>query len=59
ISHPERYFAIIAKGDEVLDWREMTGHYPGVVTQLLPAGDHALSDFAQHLDKVLAFLNLV
>lgn len=59
ISHPERYFAIIAKGDEVLDWREMTGHYPGVVTQLLPAGDHALSDFAQHLDEVLAFLNLV
>ncbi|HSO44206.1 MAG TPA: YqiA/YcfP family alpha/beta fold hydrolase, partial [Rhodoferax sp.] len=24
ISHPERYFAVIARGDEVLDWREMT-----------------------------------
>ena len=23
------YFAVIAKGDEVLDWREMTARYPG------------------------------
>lgn len=59
ISHPERYFAIIAKGDEVLDWREMTGHYPGARIKLLPAGEHALSDFAQHIDEVLAFLDLV
>ncbi len=59
ISHPERYFAVIAKADEVLDWREMLGHYPGAAIKLLPAGDHALSDFEQHLDEVLDFLNLV
>ena len=58
ISHPERYFAVIAKGDEVLNWREMTGHYPGAAIKLLPAGDHALSDFDQHLDEVLGFLAL-
>jgi predicted esterase YcpF (UPF0227 family) len=32
ISRPERYFAVIAMGDEVLDWREMTdncGSLPG------------------------------
>ncbi|PKO63247.1 MAG: esterase [Betaproteobacteria bacterium HGW-Betaproteobacteria-18] len=58
ISHPERYFAIIARGDEVLDWREMTGHYPGVALKLLPAGDHALSDFDQHLDDIMNFLAL-
>ena len=28
ITRPERYFAIIAKGDEVLDWREMSGALP-------------------------------
>jgi predicted esterase YcpF (UPF0227 family) len=58
VTHPERYFAVIAKGDEVLDWREMTGRYPGVRTRLLEASDHALSDFDQHLEEVLAFLQL-
>jgi predicted esterase YcpF (UPF0227 family) len=45
----------IAKGDEVLDWREMTARYPGATLRLLDGGDHALSDFAQHVDAVLAF----
>ena len=58
VRHPERYFAVIAKGDEVLDWREMTGRYPGIRVKLLEGGDHALSDFDQHLDEVLAFLQL-
>jgi uncharacterized protein len=58
ISRPQRYFAVIAKGDEVLDWREMTGHYAGAAIKLLPAGDHALSDFEQHLDDIFDFLAL-
>jgi len=59
ITRPERYFAVIAKGDEVLDWREMMGHYSGASIKLLPGGDHALSDYDQHLDAVLNFLDLV
>jgi len=58
ITHPERYFAVIAKGDEVLDWREMTARYAGATQRLLEAGDHALSDFDTHLPHVLAFLGL-
>jgi hypothetical protein len=59
VSLPERYFAIIAKGDEVLDWREMTARYPGARLKLLEGGDHALSDFADHhLEDVFAFLHL-
>lgn len=57
-TRPERYYALIAKGDEVLDWREMTGRYPGARIRLLEGGDHALSDFADHLDEALAFLGL-
>ncbi len=57
ITRPERYFGVIAKGDEVLDWHEMTEHYRGARIKLLPAGDHALSDYAEeHLDDVLDFL---
>jgi predicted esterase YcpF (UPF0227 family) len=59
ITRPERYWAVIAKGDEVLDWQEMTAHYPGVAIKLLDAGDHALSDYDQHLDQVLDFLELL
>jgi predicted esterase YcpF (UPF0227 family) len=58
VRHPERYFALIAKGDEVLDWREMTGRYPGVRTRLLEGSDHGISDFDQHIGEVLAFLQL-
>ena len=60
LTWPERIFAIIAKGDEVLDWREMSARYPGSRIRLLEGGDHALSDFeTHHLDDVMAFLDLV
>ncbi len=58
VRHPERYFAVIAKGDEVLDWREMTGRYPGIRIKLLEGSDHGISDFDEHLPDVLAFLDL-
>lgn len=53
-----KVMAVIAKGDEVLDWREMTARYPGAHIKLLEGGDHALSDFDDHLDEVMAFLDL-
>ena len=59
LAKPENYFAVIAKGDEVLDWREMTARYAGARIKLLEGGDHALSDFDDHIDEVLAFLNLI
>jgi predicted esterase YcpF (UPF0227 family) len=58
ITRPERYLAIIAKGDELLDWREMTARYSGVRLRLLEGGDHALSDFDDHLPHILRFLQL-
>ncbi len=58
LTHPERYFAVIAKGDEVLDWREMTARVQPARIKLLEAGDHALSDFDAHLPEIFAFLGL-
>ena len=58
VTRPERYFAVIAKGDEVLDWREMHARYAGCRIKLLEGGDHALSDFDAHLPGLLAFLQL-
>ena len=58
ITRPQRYAAVIAQGDEVLSWQEMTGRYPGAHIRLLPGSDHALSDFDHHLPFVLEFLQL-
>ncbi|MCY7369638.1 MAG: alpha/beta fold hydrolase [Polaromonas sp.] len=55
---PENYLAILAKGDEVLDWREMQARYAGAKLRLLEGGDHALSDFDEHLPAILDFLGL-
>lgn len=58
LADPARYFAVIAKGDEVLDWREMAARYAGARVKLLGGGDHALSDFPDHIDELFGFLGL-
>ena len=58
LAHPQRCFAVIAKGDELLDWREMTARYPGIHLKLLEGSDHGLTDFDAHLPDVLEFLRL-
>jgi predicted esterase YcpF (UPF0227 family) len=55
ITHPERYLPVIARGDEVLDWREMSGRYTSAPMRLLDGGDHALTDFDQELPHILHF----
>jgi len=60
LARPEQVFAVIAKGDELLDWREMSGRYPGSRIKLIEGSDHALSDFERdHLDEVIAFIDPV
>lgn len=58
ITRPERYGGVIAKGDELLDWREMAAHYPGAALRLLEGSDHAISDFDDHLPFLLRHLEL-
>ncbi|WP_353237436.1 YqiA/YcfP family alpha/beta fold hydrolase [Limnohabitans sp.] len=50
--------ALIAKGDEVLDWREMLARHQAGQVRLIEGGDHALSDFEDHLPQILEFLRL-
>ena len=53
-----RTMAIVAKGDEVLDWREMAAHCAGTTLHLLEGGDHAISDFPSHIEGVCDFLDM-
>ena len=50
--------ALIAKGDEVLDWREMLARHQAGQVRLIEGSDHALSDFEDHLPQILEFLQL-
>ena len=62
ITRPERYLAVIAQGDEVLDWREMRDRYAECPMRVLDAAaegsDHALSRFEGQMPEVLAFAGL-
>jgi predicted esterase YcpF (UPF0227 family) len=57
LPQPEHVLAFIAKGDEVLDWREMTTRYAGSQQLVLEGGDHALSDFETHMPTIGRFLH--
>ncbi|MEY8878748.1 MAG: YqiA/YcfP family alpha/beta fold hydrolase [Leptothrix sp. (in: b-proteobacteria)] len=57
-THPEHHYAVIAQGDEVLDWCEMHARYAPCRIKLLSASDHALSDFDDHLADIVRFLDL-
>ena len=58
LADPRRILAVIAQGDEVLDWREMSARYAGARRRLLEGGDHALSGFPALIDEVIEFLQL-
>jgi hypothetical protein len=49
--------AVIATGDEVLDWQEMSARYPKHQQYLIQGSDHGITDFADHVHVLAAFLN--
>ncbi len=55
ITRPERYFLIAATGDEVLDYRDMLAHYAGARQLVIEGSDHAITEFPDYVDDVLAF----
>lgn len=58
LQQPERYLVFIAKGDEVLDWREMFARYGSAQVELIDGGDHGLSDFPTRVPRLLAHFGL-
>ena len=52
---PARYLLIVAKGDEVLDYRRAVERYRGCRQLVIEGSDHGLSDFADYLETALEF----
>ena len=57
-THQPKTLAVIAKGDEVLAWREMLARHEAGRVRLVEGSDHALSDFDLYLPEILEFLRL-
>lgn len=55
---PERYLLMVETGDEVLDYRQAVEKYRGAQQLVVAGGDHGFSDFADYLDRVLAFAGM-
>jgi hypothetical protein len=55
---PARYLLIVAKGDEVLDYRKAVERYRGCRQIVIEGGDHGLSNFASFLDVSLEFCGI-
>lgn len=55
INYPQKVYAIIKAGDELLDPQVATDFYQsqGVVVNLQQGGDHRMTDFAQQLPLVI------
>ena len=56
ITQPKRYLLVAAKGDELLDWKEMVARYPKADHYIIEGSDHSLSDFDQHWPTIKKFL---
>ncbi len=56
LTNPSRYYALIAKGDELLDWHEMHARYAGCAGEVVDGSDHGLTDFDNHLPALLGHL---
>lgn len=58
VRHTPPCLAVIAQGDEVLDWQEMLAAYGHDQVRLIEGSDHGLSDFGLYLPQILDFLGL-
>jgi predicted esterase YcpF (UPF0227 family) len=53
---PSRYWLLLQRGDEVLDYREAVAFYAGCRQTVEAGGDHQFQGFERHLPGVAAFL---
>lgn len=58
LEDPQRYWLLVEKGDEVLDYRDAVQKYQGARQTVLEGGDHGFSRWDDYLDDVLAFASL-
>lgn len=55
ITRPERYWLLVEKGDEVLDYREAVAYFSGARQTVLDGGNHGFTRFSDYLAQIAEF----
>jgi len=58
ITRPERYFLMLQKGDETLDYGQALDKYRGCRVMLEEGGDHSFAGFENHISEILNFCGI-
>ena len=58
LDRPQSSLLMASTGDEVLSWHEMVEVHRNAVHYIIQGSDHAMSDFEQHVQVVIDFLEL-
>jgi len=59
IRHPSHYLLLLQTGDETLDYRDALEKYRDCDVIVEQGGSHAFDGFERHLDRLLAFCNVI
>ena len=57
IKYKENILLVAAKGDEVLDWKEMVNFFYGCEHYLIDGSNHSISNFPVHWSFITKFIN--
>ncbi len=57
IHQPKKYWLMVQKGDETLDYRLAVDKYEECRQLVEPGGSHTFDDYDQWLPKIIQFLN--
>ncbi len=58
LTRPERYWLLVEKGDETLDYLHAVACYAGARQTVLPGGDHSFTRWEDYLDEIIDFAAL-
>lgn len=58
VTMPERYFLVLSKDDEELDYQQAVKHYSKSERKLLENSGHRITDFDDHIEEVFDFIGL-
>lgn len=58
VTKPHRYLLLAATKDELLDWRDMTAHFPLSRQIIIGGSNHALTGFEKYIDVLMSFSHI-
>ena len=58
LSHPEHFWLLVEKGDELLDYRLAVSRYAGARQAVIDGGDHSFMHWDDYLDELIRYAGI-